>query len=167
MSYPRASAEHLLEALRKLGFNEVIVGTVTFDGGGKISRWGEPFATYKYFDGMEDPLFDFEVSTLNDQRFLINLPVVKAQFHLSLGSNGQPRFFIRGQRSTKILRTFLYDEMFNPKAPGFSHTRNSGAVFVDGTETDANIIELVFLKPKGAQGFIEYVNEQCAFAPAC
>lgn len=170
--YPKKSIGHVLDALRNPSvhnLNETIAGSVTV-GSDYIHYQGKPFATYKYFQEIEQPLFRFakhvfgqHMHTTEDGKTL------KSNFHLGLSESGVPSLEVFGFDADKALYDFLertikscqYSMLDTPSGL----VKNAGAVFsanflpVNEEPKNSNRIIVLFHKPKGAQAFIDYVNE--------
>ncbi len=167
--YERRSIGHVLEALRALGIPETIAGTVTV-GGGEIKYHAEVFATYKYFDDIEQPLFNFKHPVYNQQKCVVNdgKPLtMRPSFRLTLSHHQTPGLIITGLLATQNLRQFIRGVMTNLSTdPCYEISQNAGAFFQGGYE-NANVdadpqvgyIYIEFWKPSGAQKFVDYIND--------
>lgn len=166
--YPRNSLGHILDSLRDLGIPETISGSVTV-GDGKVNYTGETFAHYKYFDGIEQPLFRFSNIAYNQHRHIIDHDEkLKSNFHLSLSNQNTPGLIVTGFDASQNLRDFIKRTMLTSimTEPGYKLKTESGAFFQGGAE-DASpdhdpfmgYLFIEFWKSEGAQAFVDYINE--------
>lgn len=168
--YPRGTLGHVLDALRDWGIPEIIAGTVTF---GKYSLtssqqlyYGENlFAEYKYFDGIEQPLFRWHMnaSSYGTQRMVRQDDnTLKPAFRLSLGVHNNASLVIEGDEATPELHRFLLGEALTNwmDRPGYKLSKESGAFFQGGSDNpEGKWFYIEFWEPQGAQAFVDFVNE--------
>lgn len=166
--YPRNSLGHILAALRHRGIPETIAGSVTA-GNGMIRDHGELFANYKYFDGIEQPLFRFQNHVFDLHRHCIvdgedGKKKLEMHYHLSLGNNDLPSLIVHGWDASQDLRSFIEGTMLtiDMRYPGYKLTKDSGAFFQGGynaePDSENGWIFIEFWKPEGAQAWIDHLN---------
>lgn len=166
--YPRQSLGHVLDELRSLGITETIAGSVTV-GDGKIYYTDEVFARYKYFDGIEQPLFRFSNSVYGQHRHIVNEQnELKSNFHLSLSNRDTPGLIVTGFDATQSLREYISKVMFTSIDCWLAYKlrADSEAIFQIGSDTPApghdpfmGYIFIEFQRPEGAQAFVDFINE--------
>lgn len=166
--YLRQSLGHVLHHLRAIGIPETIAGSVTV-GDGKINYGKDLFANYKYFDGIEEPLFRFQnIAYHNHRHCLTEDNKLKSNFHISLSIQNTPGLVVTGYDATQDLREFIFDTMLtnSMSAPGYKLKDESGAFFQGGYESQREdhdslmgYIFIEFWKPEGAKAFVEYMNQ--------
>lgn len=160
--YPRKSVGHILHHLRRHGIPETIAGTVIV-GAGVINYYTKPFATYKYFDGIEYPLFNFQDKVYAQHRHTTDGKTLKSNFHLSLTHHGTSGIVVYGWDATQSLREFLNGMLTNyMPSPCYAIHQAAGAFFQGGSQavedSEHGYIYIEFLKPQGAQAFVDYLN---------
>jgi hypothetical protein len=153
---------HILRSLRDLGIPVTTTDSVIV-GAGIIMLHDKPFALYKYFDGIEQPLFDFEDKSYHAHRHLINGDTLKSKFHLSLTHHRTAGLVVSGWDATHSLREFLNSMFTNDiRDPCYTLRQNSGAFFQAGIslvrDSESGYIFIEFSKPSGAQAFIDHLN---------
>lgn len=160
--YPRTSIGHVLHYLREWGVPETTAGRVTV-GNGKISDGNKLFALYRYFDGIEQPLFMFMDTAFKNQIVEIQADgSLKAKFRLCLGAHMSPSLVVEGHQATRELYEFLQRKCFTQyiDEPGYQLTQRSGAFFQGGShDADGKWFYVEFWRPEGAQAFVDFVNE--------
>ena len=169
-NYPRQSVGHVLQALRDLGVPENIAGTVTLakndqtSGRDRIFYHDQLFAEYKYFEGIEQPLFCFHSGWRSFAQQKLELQEdgsLKPLFRLSLGIYGETSFVISGHDASPQLHKFIHIECLTNwiDRPGYKLTYESGAFFQAGhDDPNGEYIYIEFWKPKGAQAFVDFIN---------
>lgn len=159
--YQRGSIGHVLHHLREWGIIETIAGSVMV-GDGAITYGGEEFAKYKYFDGIEQPLFRFQNEVYMRQHYVRQTDdSFRPDFKLTLSDNDRVCLAIKGLAATPKLHDFVHYEVMTTFVlkPGYTLTKNSGAVFQSGINNKYGEFTIEFLKPIGAQAFVKYINE--------
>jgi hypothetical protein len=172
MSYPRKSLGHILQALRDWGIPETIAGSVTvgmFDGDqnkrDRIFYGNQLLAEYKYFEGIEQPLFRWHMHQESYGAQPLEVQEdgsLKPKFRLSIGPHGNASLIFNGHEATPQLYQFLCGECLvnYTNMPGYKLTQDSGAFFQGGSgRPDGGWFYIEFWEPKGAQAFVDFVNE--------
>ena len=157
-SYTRECAGYILNALCALGVPINIVGDIRIGDPRGLLLHSEIFADYKYFPGIEQPLFRFHNKAFGQQRFIrLEDNSIKPNFHLSLGKNGVASLNIDEHSVTSELHAFLCGMFTNRvKDPRYDLHHKAGAFFKgDPGET----LTIEFWKPSGAEAFVDYVND--------
>ena len=167
-SYERESVGHILNALYHWGVPLNTVEQVQVSGDGEIKLNETLFARYKYFDGIEQPLFFFRDTVFNKQRFLTSKTketeesVLIPDFRLLLSSHGTPGFIIDGQDATPELGYFLRRTLTNLTTDHWYKIHQEAEAFFQGGSNDfkGQWFYIEFWKPKGAQAYIDKLNEE-------
>jgi len=166
-SYPRKSLGHVLHHLRKWGVPETIAGYVTLEEvtaeGGNLYQSREVFADFRYFDGIEQPLFRFSNRLFLQQQFVIadDQKFLRPEFRLSLGPHDNPALEIYGPIVSSELHKFISGvvgcQFVNE--PEYKIKTAAAAFFQGGSAgPEERRIYIEFWKPDGAQAFIDYIN---------
>lgn len=161
--YPRKSVGHILHYLRREHrIPETIAGTVTV-GAGIINLHTKPFATYKYFEGIEAPLFRFQDKVFAQHRHITDGKVLQSNFHLSLSVHNTAGLVVTGWDATQDLRVFLKGMLTNLMTdPCYALHKDAGAFFQggyqDAEDDEHGYIYVEFWKSAGAQAFVDYLN---------
>lgn len=162
---PRMSVGDVLNALCRI--EQVPLSTVErFVVSGDTISIGEqkPAAGhYKYFDGIEQPLFMWTGERhyakhhfqMNDNGEIIPM------FRLSLGPHGNPAFIINGPDATSELHQALHRMLTNIiTAEEYQIHKNAGAFFQGGSDNPGGQhFYMEFWRPEGAQAFIDHLNK--------
>jgi hypothetical protein len=161
--YERGSAGHVMNALHECGVPIRIIEDVSFSNGSDLMYNGKEFCKYKYFDGIDQPLFRFQGTTYGKQRMVVNpeAGTRRPQFHLGLSVQDTPGLMIDGPEASVELHEFIrYTCLSNfMNQPGYKLKNDSGAFFQGGSERpDGEFIFIEFWKPKGAQAFVDFIN---------
>jgi hypothetical protein len=162
-NYERGSAGHVLNAMCKCGVPIHIVEEVGFSNGPTLMYMGKEFCKYKYFDGIDQPLFRFENEAYNRQRMVVN-PEARTRhpkFHLGLSIQDTPGLTIFGPEASVGLHEFIRFQCLSNdmRDPGYKLKNDSGAFFQGGSERpEGEFIFIEFWKPKGAQAFVDFIN---------
>lgn len=121
---------------------------------------------YKYFDGIEQPLFRWNhenTSRFREHRMVVDTEgQVFPMFRLSFSIQTSPGLVIEGKQATPDLHEFIRHQMLTQwiDQPGYKLTKNSGAFFQGGShDPDGKYIFIEFWIPKGAQAWIDHLNE--------
>lgn len=164
-SHPRGSFGHVFDAMRKHGVSEDIIQRLNFKEGGVIVNEDteKVFASFKYFDGMEDPLFYFQEGKYMKQGYIVQEDgTKKPDFKLKMYVHNSPALVFHDRDAAPELHDFIREEMMTSwtDEPGYTLTNESGAFFQGGSESrDGGFIYIEFWKPAGAQAFVDYINE--------
>jgi hypothetical protein len=165
-SYKRESCGHVLNALCEFGIPINAIERWVFTKDNRMSErttdgWKEQ-VRYKYFDGIEQPLFLFQNQVLNQQRWERGEDgVLRPKFRLSLNASGTPGLSIGGPMATPELHAFMHRMLTNwVQDPCYAIHQAAGAFFQGGADNpNGEYIFIEFWKTAGAQAFIDYVNE--------
>lgn len=160
--YPRKTVGHILHYLRERGIPERIAGTVTV-GAGVINLYKENFAVYKYFQGIEQPLFRFQDQVYGQHHHTVDGDKLKSNFHLSLSNHNTAGLVVTDWDATQDLREFLHGMLTNLTTDErYQIHKDAGAFFqggsVDVEDSEHGFIYVEFWKPQKAQVFIDYLN---------
>lgn len=160
--YPRKSVGHILHYLRERGIPERIAGTVTV-GAGVINLYKENFAVYKYFEGIEQPLFRFQDRTYGQHHHVTDGDKLISKFHLSLSNHNTAGLVVTGWDATQDLREFLRGMLTNWTSDERYAIHKDACAFFQGGSVDApddehGFIYVEFWKSTGAQAFVDYLN---------
>jgi hypothetical protein len=161
--YERGSAGHVLNALAAHGVPIHIAEEAGFSNGSTLMYCGKEFCKYKYFDGIDQPLFRFENQTYEQQRFVVDPEkrVRKPAFRLGLSVQDTPGLTINGPDASVELHEFIRCQCLTNymDAPGYKLSQESGAFFQGGAhDPEGQWIFIEFWKPKGAQVFVDFIN---------
>lgn len=163
-TYPRKSVGHVLDYLRADGIPEHIAGTVTV-GNEVIKMHTQHFANYKYFEGIEQPLFRYQEQVYSQHRHVIeNDNTLRSNFRLSLSNHNTPGIVVYGWDATQSLREFLRSMLTNwIEDPCYDLHKAAGAFFqggyVDQEDNEHGFIYIEFWLPAGAQAFVDHLNK--------
>lgn len=161
-NYERMSAGHVLNSLHDYGIPLMIAEEVMFNSDGTINYRGHNFARYKYFDGIEKPLFYFNDRHWNDQPATSHDGQIVPLFRLNLSHHMTPGLTISGDLVTKHLWDFINHMMRESRMDHEEYKLRSaaGAFFQGGhAGPQDRFIYIEFWKPEGAQAFVDYINE--------
>ncbi len=164
--YESGTSGHILNALCHQGVPLHIVESV--DLGREIRYKDEFFARYKYFEGIEQPLFNFRDDSYNRQKFVAKQPtkddkhLVVPNFHLSLSSHDTPGFVISGDDATPELYGMLMRSLTNYTLdPWYAVHQAAGAFFQGGShDSHGRWFYIEFWKSAGAQAYIDKLNAE-------
>ena len=160
--YPRNSVGHILQTLRDQGIPETVAGSVIVSQD-TIMYGNQPFASFKYFPGIEQPLFRFQNEAYMRQRFIVGDDnVVKPLFRLTLSVHGTPAFEINGIDATPELHDLIRWQMLtnDTRQEGYKLSQDAAAFFQGGSEDrEGQRIYIEFWKPAGAQAWVDKLNE--------
>ena len=162
-NYERSSTGHVLNALSHLGIPMHVVESVQFDEDREMKLNGKLFGKYKYFEGIEQPLFLFFGFNYNQQKMVIQQDKsLRPAFHLCLSNHDTPGLIFSGREATPELHDFLnnilaQNNIFNDC---YKLHQKAGAFFQGGHQRrDDEYIYIEFWRADGAQAFVDYVNE--------
>lgn len=160
--YDRGTTGHVLNALCHLKIPLIIVEALEFTGtDGKLNWAGKEFVHYKYFDGIDQPLFYFQERKFNQQSMIMNEDnSLKPDFHLSLTTNDSPGLIVTGPIATPELQEFIRGMLTNwTSDPCYKIHTDAGAFFQGGSnDPNGGYIYIEFWKPAGAPAFVDYLN---------
>ena len=159
--YKKCSTGHVLNALCAMGVPVNTVENIRFGGQEQLLLNNEVFANYKYFPGIEQPLFRFQNKVFDQQRFIkLDNGFLKPDFHLSLSPQGTAGLIISGPLATPELHEFLCG-MFTNRMPDIRYElhQTAGAFFQRGRPTQMDErFYIEFWRPSGAEAFLDYIN---------
>lgn len=161
--YERGSAGHVMNAMYESGVPIRIIEEINFSNGSELMLYGKVFGRYKYFDGIDQPLFYFQDEIYNRQRMVVDpeARTAKPEFRLGLSVQGTPGLTISGPEASVELHEFIRHNCLTNymDAPGYKLSHESGAFFQGGSnDPHGEWIFIEFWKPKGAQAFVNYIN---------
>jgi hypothetical protein len=161
--YARKTVGHILHHLRERGIPERIAGTVTV-GAGVINLFQENFGVYKYFNGIEQPLFRFQDRVYGQHHHVVDGDYLISNFHLSLSVHNTAGLVVTGWDATQDLRAFLHRMFTNMMTDEcYAIHKDAGAFFqggsVEAPEDEHGFIYVEFWKPEKAQAFVDYLNK--------
>jgi hypothetical protein len=184
-SYPYNSAGAILNSLCHEGVPLNKVESVQISEN-TITYGGKEFARYKFFDGIDKPLFYFQDTAYGRQTAIWyddqGKKVLKPKFKLSLHTHGSVSLVISEFKDKSLftedlwyfIKTMMYanlsfvdenstqgekteNEMYKLK-------KDSGAFFQGGSESPkSEYIYIEFWNPKGAQAFVDYINNNFVY----
>lgn len=165
-NYKAPSIGHVMNSLVKFGVPVNVVETVVF-GKDEITYNGKPFAVYKYFKGIEQPLFRFLDETYSrvfaQQNYVINGDkTLSPRFKLTLSNNNTPGLIIAGKAACPKVHAFITSLVMCNFTDDVEYkiTSDAGAIFQSGSYSPDDVyIFIEFWKHKGAQAFVDYINE--------
>jgi len=170
--YDRGTVEHVLQHLREWGVPDRVVETVTIEVGkrhppgsvGVIRYYGNLFAEYKYFEGIEQPLFRFRQSAKVHAVQRIEAQedgTLRAKFRLMLSPHHTPALMVEGPEATPELHDFLVKECLSGLSdkPGHRVMKAAGAFFQGGRhQPRGGWFYVEFAHSRHAQAFVDFVN---------
>lgn len=163
--YEKGTSGHVLNALCDYGVPLTVVENIQFNKGELffIGATREHYGRYKYFDGIDRPLFSFQNQALMAQPIVLQHDgTKKAKFRLNLSVHGTPGFIISGKDATPQLHAFIrYPVLTNMMTHECYKLHQAAGAFFQGGSNDPNgeFIYLEFWKPEGAQAVVDYINE--------
>ena len=165
-NYKAPSIGHVMNSLVKFGVPVNVVETVVF-GKDEITYNGKPFAVYKYFEGIEQPLFRFLDETYSrvfaQQNYVINGDkTLSPRFKLTLSNHDTPGLIISGKAANQEIHAFITNLVMCNFTDDVKYKIKSdaGAFFQGGSNMpDGEYIYIEFWKPSDAQAFVDYINE--------
>lgn len=158
----RGSMGSILNALHKWGVPLNIVESVTVENG-HIKYKDEFFARYKFFDGIEQPLFYFQSDSYNQLCHKVSsnsTGKLISTFSLVLSPHDTPGMISR--YNVPGLHSFLRRTLTNYTTdPWYRVHQDAGAFFQGGSESpNSDWYYIEFWKPEGAQAYVNKVNEE-------
>lgn len=137
-----------------------------------IEMSGKTVGRFRWFDGLDRPLFMWmgELANHRQQDTVVNIDNGKdlsPAFRLSLSCHDMPAFEINGELATPQLHEFLMGMLTNwMDDPRYKIHKDAQAFFQGGYDRpDDKWFLIEFWNPKGAQAFIDYMNEHYKFGP--
>lgn len=160
--YDPKTAGGVLNALYHLGVPMHVCEDVTLEPG-LINYRNSPFATYKFYEGIEQPLFMMTNSVfMHRQSMIRNFDgSLSPKFHLSMGPHCSASLIVTDNEATPELYDFLMGTMLtnDMRAPGYRLHKDAGAFFQGGHGSpDGKWFYIEFSHPAGAQAFVDYIN---------
>ena len=176
-NYPRHSSGAVLNALCSAGVPLITVERLTILDG-CVKDGPNEFARYKWFDGIDQPLFYFQNDSFGRQKAIWGEDKkLHPKFHLSLFHHGNASLVIYKQRDRDLFTEHLYTFIKGFITANISHVteessqwmkqnhemykirQNAIAFFQGGSNSfDEGFIYIEFWKPEGAQAFVDYIN---------
>lgn len=164
----KGTTAHTLNSLYYYGVSLEVVKTLVVEKFciKKIvdEHFSEQFADYKYFDGIESPLFRFANKVYRQKVKLVKIDkksFYKPVFSLSLSIQRTACLSIEGDYVTQelynlVLKSFTDDS----KNEWFNITRAAQARFTEGkNKPNEKVILIEFLNPSKAQNYIDKLNK--------
>jgi hypothetical protein len=170
---PKRSIGYVLNAMVQYGIPEHtvkeiqdVVGDAV--GGSILTAKGDLFGEYRYFQGIEQPLFNFHDEKYMKQPVVADpeTGVVKPVFRLNLSADeGAAALIVSDRFATSELYCFI-KEMVNIDADSAAYkkyelTMNANAALSDNKyfNSEGRCVHVVFWNPSEAQAFVDYINE--------
>lgn len=161
--YERESGGHVLNHLCKWGIPLHVVENLRLGNLSVHSNNGELFAAYKYFEGIDQPLFRFRDKTY------ANLQSQNG-FQLSLGPHENPSLYLYGlhkEESVLIHRVVRRCLTNVTSEKAYYLTKDAGAFFQGGSnDPEGGFIYVEFWRPEGAEQWLHHFNENLRQARA-
>lgn len=167
--YTRKSLGHILNALCHWGIPLNVVESLHSTPDGEIrDNKNQVFARYKYFDGIEQPLFYFTaIHNYNDHLYTVEQidghDEIQPNFRLQLSSKDTPGLMV----DQKILATPVLHAIFNRTLtnymndPWYEVHKKAGAFFQGGYGSpEGEYFYIEFWQSKGAQAYIDRLNSE-------
>ena len=133
-------------------------------GAADINEGSEQVAFFKWFEGISTPCLHWLVPSAQayrEPKVIIKNGISVPQFRPSLCVHGTPALEVNGEWATPALHWFLQGMLTNYITDIRYGLKNEAGAFFQGGSGQPNggwfLIE--FWKPKGAEAFIQYVNE--------
>ena len=159
----RGSPYHILNALLDWGIPLNVVENVTV-GTSELKLNDKTFGTYKYFDGIEQPLFMFQNEHYNQlgHKVCVTPDGEVSEFRLRLSSHGTPALISTGDAATPKLHAFIYRTLTNvTTCPWYKTHTDADAFFQGGSNNpDGQWFYVEFWRPAGAQKYVDKFNEE-------
>ena len=166
--YDRKTVGHVIQALRNLGFTEIVTGQVQI-GDGEVTLGDRLFARYRYFDGIEQPLFRFTHDAVAGSHpgpmrhtwVRDENNVLRPRFRLGLSVHDTPSLEVYGVDATAELHRYIGRVMLTQWSDRETYrlSQAAGAFFQGGSEDEnGECIYIEFWKPAGAEAWVDYLN---------
>lgn len=156
-NYERNTSGHILNALCYLGVPLTVVEDLNVGNNGKLHLRGKEYGTYKYFDGIERPLFRFQ------ERAFENACDHEGNYMLCLSTHDTPGLILTGEHHAtelawETIKRCLTNYMTDPF---YKLSQESGAFFQGGSnDKDGGFLYVEFWKPAGAQAWVDGFNAE-------
>ncbi len=164
--YPWGSTGALLNSAIAEGIPMTTVENFIINGDRTVSMGGRVVGRYRWFQGIDKPLFQWfveELAPFNKQLFEVNPDTgeKKPLFKLSLNCHDMPAFEIHGDDAVPELHRFLNGMLTNwMDDPRYKIHQAAGAFFQGGShDPNGHWFMIEFWKSEGAQAFVDYMNE--------
>lgn len=187
--YPVNSGGGILNALCKEGVPLNIVEQLTINGNNTLLDGTANFAQYKYFNGIDKPLFFFNKETYSRQNAMWHTvdakKVLRPHLKLCMYLHGNASLVLYKPRDGSVFTEELYDFIKGFIGANISHVnelssewmkrahemykirQDAGAFFQGGSDGFQNgFLYIEFWKPEGAQAFVNYINENFVYKDA-
>lgn len=154
--YEKGGVGHVLNNLYHFGIPLSTVERVTVDQD-SVRDGVQVFARYKYFDGIDQPLFHINSSAFD------NRTDHNGNYVLVLGPHSNPAVILTGEHhATSLARETVKRCLTNYMDDKFYHLHQSAGAFFQGgsREDDGEYIYVEFWKPTGAQAWLDAFNEE-------
>lgn len=188
-SYPANSAGGILNSLCNEGVPLNTVERLTLNGDGTIKDGNKEFARYKFFEGVDKPLFYFQDETFARHGAIwhdVNgEKVLRPKLSLGLYHHGNASLVLWNKRDGSLFTEELYDFIKTFVAANVSHVKDdspdwmkqshqmykirqdAGAFFQGGSSGfNEGFVYIEFWKPEGAQAFVDYINNNFIYKDA-
>lgn len=162
-NYERGTPGSILNALHAIGVPINQIEDVTI-GADKIMLGEEAFANYRFFDGIDLPLFRFyKIPQLNEQHIVVDKDgILQPQFRLVLTNHDTPGLIFNGEVATVKLHEFLKGTLTTYTTDSWYKVhKDAGAFFQGGiNEPNGKWFYIEFWKPSGAQAYVDKLNTE-------
>ncbi len=170
-NFPWGSSGYVLNALCELGVPMNVVKSLIINGKHCLIKDQKVYARYAFFPGVDEPLFRFNGYDYNHQKFDVQPDGTRIpRFHLQLSNNDSPGLIFSEKtfpkEHMKDLHKFLTKTLveIRLKEKADEVRIKSGSFFQSGYhDPDIDYIFIEFWNFIGAQGFVDYVNENFRF----
>lgn len=161
--YAPGTTGHVLNSLAKLGVPIRVIEDLTIGDKGLLTKSGTAFGMYRYFDGLDIPLFMFTDSTyrLLYQPMVVDGDVLRPNFKPRLGPHMSAALIVEGREATLELYKFLMGMMSANFITDerYKLRQDAGAFFQGGFDNpNGQYFYIEFSKASGVMPFIEYIN---------
>jgi hypothetical protein len=167
--YERMSTGHVLNALCHWGIPVTQVETFYTTPKHEIkNNRGQVIGRYKYFDGIEQPLFYFNSPyEWNNHQYtterIEERDYIRPNFRLQLSPAGTPGLLVdQKELATPLLHRILCATLTNwMKDPWYAIHKDAGAFFQGGYGSpEGEYFYIEFWQSKGAQAYIDRLNSE-------
>lgn len=155
--YTRGGMGHILNNLVHFGVPLSVAESVTV-GDGEIKLKDKSFALYKYFDGIDQPLFKF-----NDPAYQNRVNPANGNYQLTMGSHMSPALVLTGEFNASYLAWETVKRCMTNYTPDpfYKLSQDSGAFFQGGSNNQGGeYIYVEFWKPAGAQAWVDAFSQE-------
>lgn len=187
--YPLKSGGGVLNSLCAERVPLNTVERLTIMGDGTLKDGEETFARYKYFNGIDKPLFFFTKDNYARQDAMWHTvddkKVLRPHLKLSLYLHDNASLVLYQPRDGSVFTEELYDFIkyfiganishINETSPDwmkqnhemYKIRQDAGAFFQGGSDGFQNgFLYIEFWKPEGAQAFVDYINNNFVYKDA-